>query len=572
MTALLGLTPYRVVGAVGLLAFAWFAAVFLVYPNVAVIGATLTSENGGVTTVVSELFASERVREALRDTLVIAVVSTFTANLVGIAQALLLEAFHLPGRRVLSIAYAIPLVFGSVTAVSGYVLIYGSNGVVTTVLTTLFPALDPNWFQGMGAVIFVHTFTMTGFHFLFLRPAIRRVDFSLVEAARALGMGPIRALWQVVLPVLRPVLVSAIVLTFVSSVSSFAAPQILGGRDLTTIAPLIQSLLGLGRADMAAVLGLLMGLSTIALLWWALRQERRAATMVGGKSARPFARIELRSVIARTGVAVAAWALAAVNLAPLLVTVLMSLTPVSAIRRGVLSWELTTENYAQMLTLQSAAQPLVNSLTLSAIAIPAGLLIAWFAAHLSYRLRRTRAGELIQLTVFLPHFLPGVLIALGLIIAFGSASPLIGGQVLVGTYIILPLAYIIGMLPVMTRFLRASYAGLDPSLEEASRSLGAGPARTFLVALFPVLVPVAIQAAALSLNDSLGEYTVSVMLYNVNNQPVGVALGTLAASQNPDNAGLLSAYATTITLASLALVVVADRFAERASARYGGLR
>lgn len=552
------------VGAVLLVGFAWYLISFVLAPNIATVASVI---GGDPASVIGDLAASDRVMLAIRDTVLLALASTITVNIVGIAQVLLLEAVHIPGRRFLTVAFAIPLVFGSVAAVTGYVLVYGERGMLTTFVRSIFPALPADWFNGWVAVLIVHTFTMTGFHFLFLRPAIRRVDFSMVEAARSLGMPTLRALRAVVLPAVRPVLVSCLVLVFISAVTSFAAPQLLG---VTTVAPLIQALLGLGRTDMAAVLGVFLGIVTIAMLAWALVQDRRMSALSGGKSARPFERIRIRSRAVRVLLTAVAWLFAAINIAPLAVTALLSFAPIEAIRRGELSLALTVEHYVTMVSDADAAQPLLNSFMLAALAVPFALLVSWIAAHLAHRLPQ-RFGDGVQLVAFVPHFLPGVLIALGLILAFGDRNPLVGGAVLVGSFWILPIAYTVMMLPTMTRLLRSTYAGLDPAQSEAARSLGAGPIRTFLVAVLPVLLPVVVQVAALSVNDVLAEYTVSVMLYNVNNQPLGVTLGALAAARDPEYAGLTGAYVVTITALSLVLMVVADRFAERASARQLGV-
>lgn len=562
----------RLLIAAAIAAFGWFVMTFLFFPNLSVLDAVLRSDQGSVGEVASRLLDSSRVVGAVRDTLVIAVISTVTANVVGIAQVFFLEAFTIRGKGFLTVAYAVPLVFGSIAAVTGYAMVYGENGFITRMLQAVIPGLPDNWFSGMGAVIFVHTFTMTGYHFLFLRPAIRRVDFSMVEAARSLGMRPLPALFRVVLPVLKPTILASVLMAFISTLTSFAAPTILGGPELTMIAPMIQALSGLGRMDMAALLGLLLGATTTVLLVWALRQERRSGAVMASKTPRPFEPMRLRSRGAKILAYGCAYLLAIVNLAPLVVTALLSFAPVEAIRRGEISLELSAEHYVRMLTNPTAYEPLVNSLTLAAIAIPLALVTGTVAAHLSYRSPRRFIGDLIQLTMFLPYFLPGILVALGFLIAFGAGSALVGGQVLVGTYWILPLAYTVLLLPVVSRFVTATYAGLDPSLDDAARSLGASPVRRFLTVILPALTPVLLQVAALGFNDTLSEYTVSVMLYNTNNKPLGVTLGTLAAEQDPNLVGLTTAYVVIITALSIVVVLFADRMALRASRRGVGRR
>ncbi|MEV0705198.1 iron ABC transporter permease [Saccharopolyspora sp. NPDC050389] len=551
----------------GLLLVAWFVVTFLYVPYYSILRELLFPKDGDVGSVVADLMSSARVQHAMRDTLIVTVISVVTTNVVGIAQTFLLEAVDLAGRRVLLLAYAVPLVFGSVSAVTGYETVYGANGVLTKAIRSVVPAVPADWFSGMAAVIVVHTFTLTGFHFLFLRPAIQRVDFSMVEAARSLGMNPVRAILRVVVPVLRPTIGACTLLVLIMSLGSFAAPHILGGGGFTMVGPLISTLTGLGRSDMAALLGFALGAVTVAVMLWALRLERHAHPASMSKMPQPFQRVRLHNPFIRVTAHAIGYILAVVNLAPLLVTGMLSLLPAEVVRNGELVGPLTLENYIRVLTTGDVSQPLVTSLQLCLIAIPIALLIGTLVAHLAHRYRN-RATDALQISLFLPHFLPGVLIALGLLLAFGDTSILVGGAVLVGGFWILPLAYVVLLLPLASRFLRAAYAGLDPAIDEAARSLGARRIRRFLLVTFPLLTPVLIQVAALSFNQTFDEYTVSVMVHNVNNQPFGVALGALVNNPDPGLAGVIPAYIVANTAITLIVVLLADRMADRA-ARHG---
>lgn len=552
-----------IAGVVG----AWFLLTFLYVPNASVVLSLFTG--GGFTETFTDLFGSDRVQRAIVDTLIVAAVSVITVNLVGITQVFLLEAIEIRGRGFLKVAFAIPLVFGSVAAVTGYQLVYGTSGFLTNGLQALIPGLPDTWFTGMFAVIIVHTFTMTGYHFLFLRPAIRRIDFSMVEAARSLGRSPVRALVSIVLPILRSTVFAAVLMVLIGALGSFAAPNVLGGGNFTMVGPLINSLAKLGRPDMAAMLGVALALVTVGLLVWALGAERKAAAFSPNKSAQPFRRMRIQNPIGRVLVHVLAYVLALVNFAPLAITLLMSLSPVEAIRTKSFGG-LTLENYITAFSTSSTLQPILNSLLLCAIAIPTALFIGSAFSHFLAR-ARTRAVDIVQVSLFLPYFLPGVLIALGFLIAFGVPSLLLGGQVLVGSFWILPAAYIVVLLPTVVRFVRSTYAGMDPSIDDAARSLGAAPIRRYFSVVFPVLLPVLFQVAALGFNQTFDEYTVSVMLYNVNNQPLGVAMGTLATSVLPELVGIATTYVILTTVVGMLVILFADRMASRASERLNGV-
>ncbi|MEA9987052.1 ABC transporter permease [Subtercola sp. RTI3] len=563
-------TKRRLGGRIGLivlvLVLAWFLVTFLYWPNLSIVKAALFPPAGSSADSIQQLVSSARVRTAVLNTVVVAIISVVTVTIVGVTQAFLLDAFELRGRTFFTAAFAVPLVFGSVAAVSGYATVYGQNGILTQFLVSVVPEIPENWFTGLPAILVIHTFTMTGYHFLFLRPAIRRIDFSLVEAARSLGLGPIRALVSVVLPVLRPTLLAAMLMVFIASLGSFAAPNILGGGRFEMVGPLIQALTGLGRPDLSALLGLGLGLLTAALLVVVLRAEKKANLFAASKSSRPFERIRITHRSARFMLYLVAIVLAAINLAPLVVTLLLSFSETSAIRQGRISLPPTFSNYVSVFTSSAQLQPLLNSLLLCAIAIPLALVLGISFVHLTVR-RRNPVSTVVQTSLLLPYFLPGVLLALGFLTAFGSATFLLGGTVLVGTFWILPLAYTVVLLPTVVRFIRADYLSMDPSLDEAARSLGAGAGRRFMTITLPLLAPVILQVAALSFNQTFDDYTVSVLLFNINATPFGVALGTLAATQDPELVGITTAYVIISTSIALVMVLTADRMARRASNR-----
>jgi len=198
----------RVFYWLGLIVIAWAVLTFLLVPMLAALQAALFRLGSlAMFDAVSELARSRRVRAALWNTVWMTAATTLTVTIVGMFQVAVLEYFRVPGRGFLKIAFSTPLVFGGVVAAAGYNFTYGPSGAITAALAALFPSLPRDWFIGWFGVLFAHTFLMTSFHFLFLRAAMRRVDYSTIEAARSMGASEMTILRCVVLPViLRSVL------------------------------------------------------------------------------------------------------------------------------------------------------------------------------------------------------------------------------------------------------------------------------------------------------------------------------------------------------------------------------
>ena len=95
------------------------------------------------------------------------------------------------------------------------------------------------------------------------------------------------------------------------------------------------------------------------------------------------------------------------------------------------------------------------------------------AAYAMVRLN-FKGKTLLDILIMVPWALPGTVVAVNLIAAFSEENIFAFNQVLIGTFWILPLAYFIRHLPLVFRSTSASLMQMDQSIEEASRSLGAG--------------------------------------------------------------------------------------------------
>ena len=118
---------------------------------------------------------------------------------------LLTEYFDIKGANILRLGYMTTLIYSGVALVTGYLFLYASDGILTTCARQRpSRAMNKNWFSGFNAVLFTMTFACTSNHALFLRNAIRGIDYNTVEAARNMGAKPFKVLWKVVFPTLMP--------------------------------------------------------------------------------------------------------------------------------------------------------------------------------------------------------------------------------------------------------------------------------------------------------------------------------------------------------------------------------
>ena len=553
------LTPERFALWIGLGIVLWALTAFLFVPLLTSFHAAFFKEGQiSVFDTASELIASNRVRTAFWNTVWMTGATTVTVTIVGVFQVVVLEYFRVRGRAILKIGFAIPLVFGSIVAAAGYNFTYGPGGVLTLVFKGFFPDLNPNWFHGWFGVLYAHSFLMTSFYYLFLRAAMRRIDYSTIEAARSLKASEFTILRKIVLPVLMPTLLAVILLTVYTAIGSFAAPQILGGRDFYMLSQIILTLNSLRRPDMAALLSLFMGAFVMVLILLSQYFETRGSYVGGAKTPVP---IELRRIKNPVGNLIlhgTAYLLFAIYVMPVALVVLFSFAPASSIGFEVIPSELTFKNYARVLGGGTAFVPFLNSIQMAGLAVLAGLAITLFSVPVMLRFRNWFT-RLLDLGFFLPWVVPSILLAVGLIVSYDHPNWLIGGNVLLGSYWILPIAYAVVILPLMVRFLRASFAGIDPSYEEAAQALGASGFYRFRRVIMPFVAPTAILVAGMSFNDLMTEYPLSAFLYNVNNRPLPIAIVDGAVSADPEQVAINLVYVVLIMAFSLAIILFAER-------------
>jgi len=323
------------------------------------------------------------------------------------------------------------------------------------------------------------------------------------------------------------------VLTFLTGLGALTAPLVLGGTDFQTIAPMILTFSkSTGSRDLAALLAIILGLATIVLLAMMNRVEKSGVYFSVAKVATPLQKQHIRNPLANALVHVAAYALFVVYTAPVLLIVLFSFLESTAVTTGTITWDaFTFDNYATVLGNPAVLRPFIVSVVYSALASAIVVVGMLFVARV-FQKHRNPVTSLLEYLLHLPWILPTILIALALVMSFDRPNPLIGGQVLTGTTMLLLVAYVIVKIPFTLRLLKAAFASVPESLEDAARILGAGPLFTLRTVLVPLILPTAAAITALNFNSLLDDYDAAVFLYHPLYQPLGLAIRASTEGEN----------------------------------------
>ena len=358
---------------------------------------------------------------------------------------------------------------------------------------------------------------------------------SVYEAAESLGAGRWRTFRLVVLPLLRPAISGAAVLVFLTSLASFSAPYIFGGGFRVMTTQIISTRL---NGDVALAMIETAALTSVALVGlWLFRLSDRRALVGGSKGSPPVPRRVQRAWL-RRGIAAGAWVLALVLLLPHATLLLVSFVPLGTWTTEALPPVYTIDNYVTLVRDPVRFRPLVNSLWMATAATLAAVAFAVVVGLLVVR-RRVRLGGALEGLLTLPWAVPGTVFAIAIATAFSVDAPRAARFVLVGTLWILPLAYLVRNLPITGRATLAGFRQLDPSLDEAAQSLGAGRWRALRRVTLPLLRPALLAGASLAFVTAFGDFVTSILLYTYDTRPVSLEiLGSLRQS----DVGVAAAY------------------------------
>lgn len=532
--------------------FVWFILSCLVIPNINTIF-TVFFENGEFTLEpLQKLLSSEKAMKSLRNSCILAPALSVTVGFVGISLVLITEYFDIRGARMLRIGYMTTLIYGGIILVSGYKFIYGNNGFLTNIFAKVIPNFPTDWFQGFWAVLFVMTFACTSNHMIFLRNAMRAVDFQTVEAAQNMGASQIRILLRVVLPVLTPSLLAVTILTFITGLSATSAPLLIGGNDFQTITPMILTFSKtVNSRPLAALLALFLGIATILLLTVMMKIEKRGHYMSISKVKTTIRKQKIRNPIINVLVHIYAYILFLIYVLPVVLIVLFSFTDAKTIATRKLSLSaFTLDNYKTILTEASAYRPFIVSVIYSLLSAVAVAILVLMACRIIQK-NKSKASAALEYGLLIPWLLPTTLIAIGLITTYNTPRFWMFNKILTGTSVIMFIGYVIIKIPFTLRMTKAAFFSLDDSLEDAARSLGAKGFYTFRRVILPIVLPTVLAIFALNFNGLLGDYDMSVFMYHPLNQPLGVYIKSLTDAQtNADNSALSFVYAVLMMIIS----------------------
>lgn len=434
-----------------------------------------------------------RVPELLWNTISLAGAVVLLALALGVSTAWTVTRCEFPGRRFWEVALVLPLAMP--TFVLAYVFnhLLGFGGPVEQLWQMLAGSpqariFSPQSFMGVTLVMGLATFP---FVYLLTRSALLNFNVSFEEVARTCGASPLRRIFSVTLPLLRPSIVAGVALVILYVVSDFGAVSLLRYQTLTYA--VFQQMTGQLDNQAASILSVL--LVVLALLFlvterWFRRKSRFYQT--AGRYRAPQ-RIQCN------------W-LQTVGLTASLSVILGAAFGIPVC--FLIAWSLSPEALA---VLDAQFFGFVwNSAVLATLAATAGVVVGLPLAYLASRKPTWLNTGCLQ-AAYAGYVLPGPVAALAVLVLCLNLIP-----VVYGTVIVLIIAYVLHFLPAGLQSLEPAIQQITPNLEEVARTLGLNARKTVRQVTLPLIRNGIIVAWVLIFLQTMKELPATLLL-----RPVG---------------------------------------------------
>jgi len=509
--------------------------------------------------VFANVVESPVVWRAAGNTLTVSIGGATLAIVLGGAFALLVSLTDLRAKKPLVFCFMTPLLIAPQVTALAWINLLGPNSTLLRAIGLAPPPGTAHPLYGPGGIVLLLGIEQAPVVFLAVRAGLRALPRDLVEAAQASGAAPLRIVRTIVLPLAMPSFAAGGMLAFVGSIGNFGIPAFLGiPAGFTVLVTLIyQRLAGFGTSVLSEVATLSLFLALIALGGLALNNwlaRRRDVRVTAWTTATPEWSLGRYRRVVEAACWTGLFVVLALPFAALLATALVPAIGVSLSAKTA-----TLANFHFVLFDYAATRrAFVNSASLAAMA---AVMLVLVSVPLGYSLagRRASVRQAVAFVAELPYAVPGVVLAIAMILCLLRPLPLIGLSLYSTIWIIL-VAYLSRFMLLALRPVTNALRQIDPSLDEAARMSGARYVRRVATVIMPMVAPSAVAGGMLVFLMAFNELTVSALLWSSGSETVGVVLFSLEQAGEAVAAAAVAVIAVVVTLS---MMLMANALASR---------
>jgi iron(III) transport system permease protein len=513
-------------------------ALFVIYPLLMMLSAAFVEDGRPTLALLFHILGKPSHRAAFLNSVLLGALVGLVGTVLGFLFAFTVARGNLRPRwvRLIDAATLLPLISPPFTTSISFIFSFGPRGLITYDLL----GLKGVNVYGLTSTLAAEVLTYFPIAYLTLRPVLSGISGNLEEMAFGLGSRRLHMFRTVTLRLAVPGLANAFLLLFAASLADFATPLILAGNVfpvLPTEAYLqITGLFDLKGGAILSVL-LLIPAAIVYLLQrsWVARGHYVTVTGKAGpqssiRSVTPAA----RAMLLATSAAVA-----------LFILYLYGLLVFASLVTAFGADHTWTLRHYQVI-FSDGRRAIIDTLIIALVGMPLGGLYGVLVGYLVAR--GPAAGrQAMEIVSMINYALPGTIVGIAYLIAFND-PPI----ALTGTALIIIACYVFRYSPAGIRTTIALMQQIDASLEEASRSLGAGSATTFRRVTMPLVMPAFLAGVGVVFIRSMTAISATIFLVSIS-----WTLITVRILENMTELSLGPAAALSVFVIAVVMIVMA---------------
>ena len=520
---------------VSLLLLALFV-VFLLFPMVGLLKQSVFNSDGQFSLDNFKRFftyTNGYYLKPLANSVKVTIVTTLVSLLLGVPIAYFYSFYKIRGAKFLFVVAILCSMSAPFIGAYSWILLLGRSGAITKFLSALLGVKMPAIY-GFKGILLVQSLKFFPLVFIYMNGAFKNIDNTLMEAAANMGCTGVRRLVKIVLSLSMPTILAAALMVFMQAFADFGTPMLIGEGYQTFPVMIYNAYLGEGGADRNFAAALAVVAVVITAIVFAIQKWGTNRFKFSMNALHPVEKKEAKGFF---GFLMHAYCYLLVGIAfmPQLYIIYLSFCNYKgSIRQGGYGFG----NYVQA-SKKLLSRSIKNTAVMGIIALIVIVILAVLIAYLVVR-RASALNNAIDTISMLPYIMPGAVVGLALLLAFGK-KPL----ALTGTFAIMVISFVIRRLPYTIRSATATLMQISPSIEEAAISLGASKAKTFVRITVPMMANGILSGAILSWVAIVTELSSSIILYS--NKSITLTMSTYLAILR-GNDGIAAAFAAILTV------------------------
>jgi iron(III) transport system permease protein len=437
---------------------------------------------GGID-VLRNVYDNDYTRQIIYNTVWLGISVGAIGTTIGFLLAYVQVRVNFRGKKLLHVLSLLPLVSPPFAFATAVIVLFGRAGIISNGIFDKQPMIYG--YKGLVLVLSISYFPVA---YMNLLGMLRSLDPAVDEAARSLGASKFKIFRTVTFPLLIPGIGASFLLLFVEAIADLANPLVIGG-DYTVLASRAYIAIS-GEYNIAGGAAYSTILLVPALLVFIIQRywsQRADVVTVTGK---PSGQVDIiKTPLAKYSLLTLCWSIAA------FVVLIYSMVIMGSFFKVLkVDYSLTLDNYRYIFS-GVGNNAVITTTMLALLATPIagllGMMLAWVIVR-----KIKRGGQVLDFFGMLGLALPGTVLGIGYAFTFNSPiqifgitilPQLAGGGAIFGGAMAIVMVYVIRSSPAGQRSGIANLQQIDPSIDEASASLGASGGRTFRKISLPLI-------------------------------------------------------------------------------------